>query len=119
MEGETVAAIIVKGLGVDEHGLQKYLWATKSQAEQLLEAQFDSNKRYALFMLGNDSIRPCDIVRVQFKKVREVKEWPAFRGYVLDELEKEQGRGRIGGGNTAINNKINDVTKGLVEKWKI
>lgn len=95
MEDKVIASIIVKNLGLDENGLQKYLWATKEQAERLLEAQFDETDKYLLFMLGNESVRPCDILQVRFRKVKEVKDLPAFRNYVLKELEAEEKQNKL------------------------
>lgn len=89
MDDTSVAAITVKNLGADEHGLQQYLWATKQQAMRLLEAQFDEEQNHFVYMLGNESIRPCDIVAVKFVKVKEARQWPAFKGYVLDALKAE------------------------------
>ena len=92
MEETTVAAIVVKGLGTDENGLQQYLWATKTQVERLLELQFDEQKNHYVYMLGDNSIRPCDILSVKFVKVKTALDWPAFRGYVLKELEAEEAK---------------------------
>lgn len=89
MEETAVAAITVKNLGKDEHGLQQYLWATKKQAKRLLNLQFDEEKSHFVYMLGNNSVRPCDILAVKFVKIKEARVWPAFERYVIDELESE------------------------------
>lgn len=89
MDDKIIAAIMVKNLGVDENGFQQYLWATKKQAQRLLEAQFDEERNHFVYMLGDESIRPCDMLRVRFVKVKEAKEWVAFRKYVLIALEQE------------------------------
>ena len=89
MDDISVAAITVKNLGDDEHGLRQYMWATKKQAQQLLDLQFDEKKNHFVYMLGDESIRPCDILAVKFVKIKEARRWPAFRGYVLDALKAE------------------------------
>lgn len=89
MEDKIIAAIIIKGLGVDEFGLQQYVWATKKQAEKLLEAQYDEERNKFVFILGDEGIRPCDIVRIKFVKVKEAVKWPALKRYVIDELYLE------------------------------
>lgn len=90
MDDISVAAITVKNLGDDEHGLRQYMWATKKQAQQLLELQFDEKKNHFVYMLGDESIRPCDILAVKFVKIKEARKWPAFKGYVFDALQTEE-----------------------------
>lgn len=90
MEDEVVAAITIKGLDPDEHGLPQYVWATKKQAKKLLAAQYDEQQRTFVFMLGDRGIRPCDIIGLKMVRVKEALPWPAFRGYVLDALEDEK-----------------------------
>lgn len=89
MEETAVAAITVKNLGKDEHGLQQYLWATKKQVMRLLDLQFDEERNHFVYMLGNTSVRPCDILAVKFVKIKEARKWPAFERYVIDALKYE------------------------------
>ena len=119
MEDKIVASIIVKNLGVDENGLQQYLWATKKQAERLLEAQFDENEKYMLFMLGNDSVRPCDVLEVRFRKVKDVKDLPAFRNYVLKELEVEEEKNKLENVNEENVKKIEDMKMKYLNKHNL
>lgn len=92
---EQIVAITVKGSGKDENGLTNYVWATKKQLSRLLEAQFDDIERNFVFQLGDYGVRPCDILTFKIISLDKAKELPAFRGYVLDALEKEK-RGKLG-----------------------
>lgn len=90
MEDKVIAAITIKNDELDSNGIHKYKWATKKQAERLLEAQFDEKQNQFLFMLGDESVRPCDIANIKFVKLKEVKEWPSFRKYIIKEIEAEE-----------------------------
>lgn len=90
MEDEVVAAITIKGMNPDEHGLPQYVWATKKQAERLLAAQFDEKQRTFVFMLGDRGFRPCDVLGIKMVKIKEARRYPAFRRYVLDALQNEK-----------------------------
>lgn len=94
-KSEQIAAITVKGFGRDENGLTNYVWATKKQLGRLLEAQFDDIERNFVFQLGDYGIRPCDIITFKIMSLDKAKDLPAFRGYVLEALEKEK-RGKLG-----------------------
>ena len=85
-----VVAITTSNLGKDENGFQKYIWATEDELNKLLDAQFDEERRSFVYRIGDSSIRPCDIVSFKFVKIKEAKDWPAFRSYVILSLEKEE-----------------------------
>lgn len=119
MEDKIVASIIVKNLGVDENGLQQYLWATKKQAERLLEAQFDETEKYMLFMLGDASVRPCDVLQVRFRKVKDVKDLPAFRNYVIKELENEEKQNRLDNVNEKNVKRIEEMKNGYIKNHNL
>lgn len=87
--GREVAAIVVKGLGKDEFGLQQYVWATKKQLARLLEAQFDEVERNFVFKLGDRGIRPCDLISFKIVELKTAREWPAFKPYVVGALNDE------------------------------
>ena len=89
-QSEEIAAITVKGFGKDENGLVNYVWATKKQLSRLLEAQFDEVERNFVFKIGDFGIRPCDILTFKMVSIDRAKELPAFRGYILEALEKEK-----------------------------
>lgn len=110
MEDKVIAAISIKGDELDANGVHKYKWATKKQAERLLEAQFDEKENRFLFMLGDESIRPCDISNIKFVKLKEVKEWPSFRKYIVKELEAEEERNKL--------DEANDKNIGKIERMK-
>lgn len=100
-ESPEVVALTIKGLGKDNNGLQKYIWVTKSQLERLLESQYDAEERYFVFNIGGVGVRPCDIITFKTVKLKEAREWPSFRKYILPELEKE--KKKLGGGSKYIN----------------
>ena len=84
-----VVAITTSKLGKDVNGFQQYIWATEDELNKLLDAQFDEERRTFVYRIGDSSIRPCDIVGFKYVKIKEAKDWPAFRRYIYNSLEKE------------------------------
>lgn len=111
MEEEKVAAIVTKDIGVDANGLQQYIWATQRQAERLLEMQFDEEMRHFVYMIGDESLRPCDILKVKIMKLEYAKKLPAFNSYVIKELEREaeKEKEKLGPANTEDLKKISEI----------
>ena len=104
-----VMAITIKGLGKDDFGLPQYLWATKEQFNALMDAQYDDEKRNQLFTLGDRTFRLSDILQAKEMDLDYAKGLPAFRGYVLEALKKEE-QNKIESGNLK---KIHELSEGL------
>ena len=107
-----VVAITTSNLGKDENGFQKYIWATEDELNRLLDAQFDEERRTFVYRIGDSSIRPCDIVSFKFVKIKEAKDWPSFRNYVVAKLGKEDEMKKI------ENNEVNEEGRKKLEELK-
>lgn len=90
MNDEKIVKIVLKWMGKDENGLQQYVWATKKQADDIMNSQFDDKQNQKLFMIGGESFRASDVARMSEVRVGEAKGWPAFRPYVLEALKAER-----------------------------
>ena len=96
-EDRKVVAITTSKLGKDANGFQQYIWATEDELNRLLDAQFDEERRSFVYRIGDYSIRPCDIICFKFVRIKEAKEWPSFRNYVVAKLGKEDETKKIEG----------------------
>lgn len=87
-----IVALTTKQTQRDENGFMRYIWATEDEMRKLLDAQFDEERRNYVYMLGDKSVRPCDIIEVKVVKIKEAKNWPAFNKTVYEKLLLEDGR---------------------------
>ena len=82
----------IKGLGKDINGLQKVVWATRSQADKLAALREDINRRNRFVEIGEFMFAPSDILFIE-RAERELYDAPSYFRKRANREMQELGEG--------------------------
>lgn len=87
MEETIVHAVAIRGLGPDSNGVNQYEWLTDKEFKNIMEAITNGQ---AYVVIGGNIVQTRDILRTKQMKLREARDLPSFKSYVLDVLKAEK-----------------------------
>ena len=82
-------AILLKNRLKDENGLPNYIWATKTQIDEVIRMRNTPDERYNFIKINTHIFSPMDIAYIDEKETKECG--LPIPTYVIKRYEKENG----------------------------